>query len=1142
MNPEQHMLAERIEVGQRFLRSVSLEKDYPGTDLNGDYIVTPPAREALQRLADGLVSNSPARAWTLTGPYGVGKSSFAVFLTRVMCADSTHGKAACRELAEADPRLAKRVGEIVAGRNEKKGMLPILVTARRAPASQCIAEGILSSLSSIGNRQVTASGRKLAALLTGHKNGDGLDSRRVVEAIASLSEAGRAVGYAGILLIVDELGKLFEYAARHPQRGDVYVLQELAEYAVRSGNNPLVVVGLLHQSFEEYGQHLDIGTRREWAKIQGRFEDIPFLEPAEQVMRLIAKALRWKKPGLPDSVKRMVKEVVSVAAKCNVMPPGMSQADFLDVALAAYPLHPASLVAMPYVFRRFAQNERSLFSYLSSLEPNAFQEFIRTHKFDPAQPVFVRLSDLFDYFTRNLGAGLYRQPHARRWIEAVDMLDRKESLTPIHRNLVKTIGILNALGEFCHLRASEAVISVAAEDRIHPSNATKDALRLLQEQSVVTHRSFNETYRIWEGSDVDVDERISEGERKLRHALDLAGSVQRYLPRRPLVARKHSFETGALRYYDVGYIDRPDDIQPAMTSDSDADGKVIVCLAESGSVAEAFRHKAREASAPRNILFAIPQQIGELRAAVTELGALRWVWENTPELRDDRVARREVALRITEAEQILIRNLGGLLDPRPEPIGSGCLWFHEGHPQKVAALRDVSELLSDVCDRIYVDSPRVRNELITRRSLSSAAAAARRTLIERMLLHPGEPLLGIEGYPPERSMYESVLAATGIHGQNEAGQWRFSPPSKSRRHNLLPCWNALHEMIFTVRPEPLPVVEAFNVLSAPPYGLREGLHPVILCAFMMAYRDETTLYREGTFIPEPGVADFEVLIRRPELFAVAGCHVTGGRAAVVERLAKGLHVKPATVPVVRALFAMVKGLPEFAWQTRSLPEATRELREAFRNAKSPEKFLFVDVPQALRAEVFTDQAASSSQVESFFRALNGNLQVWARKTPDVIRHARDALLEACGMPRNDAGWEELRRQCLRVEGGITEVQLLAFVRRVIQVAPDDVGVQSVLALVANRPPQTWADVDVERFPVAAAAIGRAFRDVCRTTAKGGGPARTYDSLDRKQKAEADFLLRKLKSSPLAHQARSKKALIAALEMLIEEMSKREERK
>jgi hypothetical protein len=89
---------------------------------------------------------------------------------------------------------------------------------------------------------------------------------------------------------------------------------------------------------------------------------------------------------------------------------------------------------------------------------------------------------------------------------------------------------------------------------------------------------------------------------------------------------------------------------------------------------------------------------------------------------------------------------------------------------------------------------------------------------------------------------------------------------------------------------------------------------------------------------------------------------------------------------------MVKGLPELAWQTRSLPEATRGLREAFQNAKSPEKFLFVDVPQALRADVFTDQPASGSQVESFFRALNGNLQGWARKTQEVIRNARDALL------------------------------------------------------------------------------------------------------------------------------------------------------
>jgi hypothetical protein len=1142
MNPKQHTLSDYIDVGRRFLRSVNLEKDYSGADLNGDYIITPTARDVLHRLSEGLAPSAMSRAWTLTGPYGVGKSSFAVFLTRLLCTHGAHGKTAYRHLMEADPRLARKVTEVTACADGNKGMLPVLVTARRSPAPHCIAEGTIAAISALKNRKLATTGRILRDLVTHQKNGEGLDSRRVVEALTSLAAASRSDGYSGVLLIVDELGKLFEYAARYPKRGDVYILQEMAEYAVRSGPNPLVVVGLLHQSFEEYGQHLDLATRREWAKIQGRFEDVLFLEPPEQVMGLIAQAIRWKAAGLPDEMKRHVRAIASNSAASGVLPPGMNASAFVEMSLAAYPLHPVSFVALPHLFRRFAQNERSLFSYLSSLEPNGFQEFIRTHYLDAKEPVFIRLPDLFDYFTRNFGLGLYRQPHARRWLEAADLLDRKENLTPLHRGLVKTIGILNAMGEFCHLRASENIVAVATEDAKQTSTATKDALSGLQQQSVVTFRRFNETYRIWEGSDVDVEERIAEGARKVRHGLDLAGSLKRYLPSRPLVARKHSFETGALRYFDIFYVGLPDDLQAVMSSTSEADGKIIVCLSESGAVADEFRSRAIDASSAGNVVFAIPQQIGELRAAVTELGALRWVWENTAELRDDRVARREVALRITEAEQVLTRNLGCLLDPRSEPIGSGCLWFHAGKQQPAESRRDVARVLSEICDRIYPVSPRIRNELIARRNLSSAAAAARRNLVERMLLHADEPLLGIEGYPPERSMYESVLLATGVHSEVGHGKWGFSSPSRSPKHHLLPCWKALHDMVFKAQPEPLPVTDVFAKLSTPPYGLREGLQPVILCAFMMAYRDEVTLYRERSFIPEPSVVDLEVLMRRPELFAIAGCHVTGGRAAVVERLAKGLHVKPATVPVVRALFRMVKGLPEFAWQTRRLPDTTIALREAFQNARSPERFLFVEVPQALKLPDFTDRASSHREVDEFFRALNANIQDWARKMPDVIASSKNDLLAACSLPQGDAGWQELRRQCLRVESSITETQLLAFVRRVIQAPPDDTGVQSVLALVANRPPLTWSDADLDRFPAAGKAMGQAFQTACRTVLKGSALACTYDKLNRTQKAEADFIVHRLQESPLTRKVQFKEALIAALEIMIEQLSNEKERK
>ena len=81
---------------------------------------------------------------------------------------------------------------------------------------------------------------------------------------------------SGVLLILDELGKFLEYAAMHPEKQDIYILQRLAESASRSGGTPLFVMGLLHQGFNAYSDYLDNASKREWEKIAGRFEEILF--------------------------------------------------------------------------------------------------------------------------------------------------------------------------------------------------------------------------------------------------------------------------------------------------------------------------------------------------------------------------------------------------------------------------------------------------------------------------------------------------------------------------------------------------------------------------------------------------------------------------------------------------------------------------------------------------------------------------------------------------------------------------------------------------------------------------------------------------------------------------------------------------
>ena len=607
----------------------------------------------------------------------------------------------------------------------------------------------------------------------------------------------------------------------------------------------------------------------------------------------------------------------------------------------------------------------------------------------------------------------------------------------------------------------------------------------MTERSILNYRRFNDTYRIWEGSDVDIEERIREGERRIRTDLRLADAIQHYLPARPIVVRRHSFETGALRYLQVRYVDDPGEIAASPIIPVGASGLITVCLSSSGAQLEEFKRRSvgESATAP-SMLVAIPQEIGELRAMVAELASLQWAWDNTPELRDDRVARRELASRLAETRQLLAKRLSRLLDPRDEPAGSDCCWYHMGERKSVRTPVDVSRLLSDVCDSLYAECPRIQNELIARKELSSAAAAARRNLVERMLAASDQENLGIEGYPPERSMYESVLKATGLHRRHSQNGWRLAAPTPADPCRLRPVWQKMHDLVFQQRTAPLPVPELFQAMAGPPYGVPDGLHPVLLCALLAVHSAEVTLYREGTFIPEPGITDFEVLLRRPEFFAVAGCRLVGGRAAVVERIAKRLSSEPATAPVVRTLFRMVKGLSEFARSTMRLSEPTKALRQAFSNARSPEKFLFVELPQALGIAPFEDRRLAADEVDQFFEGLNRALREWSQALPEAVIAARDTLLQACGLSAGSPGWTALRDRARELEPTVTHPALLPFVRRMSQAGDEQSSVESVLAMVANRPPQGWTDTDVDRFSAIAENLGRLFREIAansRTT-------------------------------------------------------------
>lgn len=1062
-------LTQIVQVRQNGLRSINIEQDIDKATLGSGYTLTPQARSTLSRmLARFIEPGTPSRAWTLTGPYGSGKSYFSLFLMNLLCAHLPAHQPLTEQLAQVDPVLRQQI-ESYAQFSDSQGFLPIPITGYRASLQECLWHGIGRALAPLlENRAIFAWYKDLGEMITT------ASSRQIITQLQGLGEivCTPDLGYRGILFLLDEMGKPLEYLANHPESGDIYLLQEIAEFADRS-QTPMIFIGILHQGFERYAGHLDMTTQREWAKVQGRFADIAFQEPPHQQMALLAHTL--VKSGEPVFLKEIITNYAKDALENGWKPPLVSGDEFRLLSQQAYPLHPTTLVALPHLFRRLAQNERSLFSYLGSLEPFGFQEFLQTHRV----PDVVRLYDLFDYLVANFQGRLYASMRGRLITETLERLQTAPHLSPLEMNVLKTIGLVNWLAEVSDLQSSKRTVMAALRTAEINDTDIEAAIEQLLAQSFIVFRRFNSSYVVWQGSDVDLDERMQAAQRKLQGVFRLAHSVEQYMPPRPIVARRHSYRTGFMRFWQMRYVDVPGRETIQRTADPGFAGTVFLALPITKADYDSFTAWSLNDSWQKSpdVLIGVAQETTRMAQLAQELRGLHWVRENTPELRDDPVARRELRTRINAIEMLIHTEIEQTLSPHRLSKGSYCRWFYQGEEWTERFGRGLSHLLSTISDALYVGSPHLWNELINRQVLSSQGAAARRNLIEAMWLHGDKPHLGISGYPPERSMYESVLVASGLHQKTENGDWGFALSPTNDPLNLRPVWEALENWVFAGEPQQRSVAELFLTLSVPPYGLTDGLLPVLLCAFMLTNRHEITLYREGSLLPAPGIADWEVLLRRPELFAVAGVRVIGPRAAIIKRMAQSLETESAALPVVRELIRRISTLPEYARRTQQLSARALALRQAFDQARMPERLLFHDLPLSLGLPSFAaDEEVKPEYLDQFFDRLNTALSELTLALPQLIASARDAFLGAFGFVSGEAGWQAFRAEAVLLQPYIHQPNLIPLLKRAAEMTDSMAALESVLAYVANRPPRSWTDVDIARYHAQVIQLGQLFQN------------------------------------------------------------------
>ena len=221
-------LKERVRIARRFLRSIRIDTDLGQKGALDGFVCPQSSAEVLTTMARH-VSETGQGAFTWTGPYGSGKSSLVVALSALLNGNAGLQEDASKVFGHA---LAKTMWEAFPTGTRGWRVLPIV--GRRASPVAVIGEAV-----------------KKAGYVTRLPRG-GWNDRNLVSALMDAAQDHPRM-HGGLILFIDEMGKFLEAAAQ--DGSDIFVLQELAEAASRSGGR-LIIIGVLHQAFEEYADRL----------------------------------------------------------------------------------------------------------------------------------------------------------------------------------------------------------------------------------------------------------------------------------------------------------------------------------------------------------------------------------------------------------------------------------------------------------------------------------------------------------------------------------------------------------------------------------------------------------------------------------------------------------------------------------------------------------------------------------------------------------------------------------------------------------------------------------------------------------------------------------------------------------------------
>lgn len=883
MNEKSNKIGRYITTISDFQFAVNIGYDLYSDDKIKNYIPTSSAIELIEDVMLGLSPSSNDRARIFIGAYGKGKSHLTLMLVSLLFRKEPGlFDTLLSKVYEYNVELYNYISDYI---NSDRRLLPVIVYGNGMGIRQSLMFELKRSLENAGLRDIMPDTYFKAAMttiqnwekdyketyfafenkiscsvsdfilglseynteyyvkfteifpsLTSGSEYNPISVMNVVELYNDVNDKIKKHGYNGIFVVYDEFSKFLEGSLNKTSAEEVKALQDFAENCTRSKEKQLHILLVSHKSILNYIDKLPKNKIDAWKAVSNRFKTVELNNTSAQMYEVISHVIKQKEDWyetFKNDNNDIFHDIFEKWRKHRVFSE-LTDNELENVVFGCYPLEPITTFLLPRISEKIAQNERTLFTFLSVKgQKLTLSSFLATAE---ARLPLLTPDYIYDYFEPLFKAENYNSMTHKLWKTTSVALNKLTDKELIEKKMVKGLSLVYILNQFEILPPDMQMLIDVYNGSIYDMDTVVKALSNLVKKGILSKHKNH--LRIAEHTDVNIDELIENIIAKRSPTANVKDILNSFTGDKVLYPNAYNDENEIIRYFVLEFItiqeiEEVDDWSLKIQNIS-GDGIVYTVITNDRNISEIIP-VIREIKHNR-IVFITPKSNEDIYGTAIRYDAIKHIIETT----DDHILADELSYY----QDDFIESLNGYVDMYLRPELSTARYYYKGEELSINRRSALSRKLSTICAEVFIDCPVINNEVINKNNLSSQAINSRAKVVAGLLENIVKPDLGLTGTSQDVSFMRSTIKSTGILVScDDKPILTIEDLPDARLQVVL---NSIRTFFLRSTEEGrMCFKELYDILTLPEnrIGLKKGVIPIYIASVLHFYKRYTVITR-----------------------------------------------------------------------------------------------------------------------------------------------------------------------------------------------------------------------------------------------------------------------------------------------------------